>query len=166
MLSISYLGPDIGHAQALELEDHIVHYAEHKLVYAIAIVIVNSKGVIIKQRQISYTDVESSLVLAEGKAITALEFMKDTIEIRHTWDQRGLNPGEGEWVELGSGLSESDIANFRKAEPRFTNLAGGVLIRSEHNGAVVGAVGVVTDLSEFIDHDMASQRPRHFAVAA
>lgn len=158
-----YLGPDICRAAALELEDSILHHAECKGVLAIAIVIINSKGVIVSQHEITETD--SGLVLAAGKAMTALMVTKGTIEIRHTWNQLGLKPGQGEWVEFRK-LYPAEIADAKQVEPSFTDLAGGVLIKDHSGAAVVGAIGVVTDQGEMVDHDLASVRPRNFAIAA
>lgn len=158
-----YLGPDICRAAALELEDSILHHAECKGVLAITIVILNSKGVIVSQHETTKTS--SGLVLAAGMAATALMASKDTIEIRHTWNQQGLKPGEGEWVESRK-LYPSEVTDARQVEPSFTDLAGGVLIRDHSDAAVVGAIGVVTDQGEIVDHDLASVRPRGFAIAA
>lgn len=159
----SYLGPDICRAAALELEDTILHHAECKGVLAITIVILNSQGVVVSQYET--TETGSGLVLAAGKAMTTLMASKDTIEIRHTWNQQGFKPGEGGWVEFRK-LYPAEITDARQVEPSFTDLAGGVLIKDHHGAAVVGAIGVVTDQGEIVDHDLASVRPRGFAIAA
>jgi len=89
---------------------------------------------------------------AHAKAYTAVKFERDTVEFRF-W-----SPGDhGRKLDPG-GWSEYDLAQAMNLDPLFCAWAGGSLIRSPHDGSIMGAVGV-SNRDELQDHELAALRP-------
>lgn len=135
---------------ALELQDHLLETADNDGLADVAICIVDARGV-----QLCATlmdDAEPSTVqTARNKALTALSFERDTVLFHH--DEQ-----DGRWVEVDDKWSAGDLANAHAIHPDFVSWGGGVLVRSPHDGTVLGAIGV-SGRTELQDHELASARP-------
>jgi uncharacterized protein GlcG (DUF336 family) len=149
---------------ALEIQGHLLYAAENDGLKPVAICIVDIERRVLTSVAMDGTK-KPSIDTARDKAITALDFERDTVEFRHV---RGMG---NRWVpadEVASGeeklgWSEVDIMAAIKVNNVFVPWAGGVLIRSPHDNSILGAVGV-SNRKELEDHDLAFLRPSGWAA--
>lgn len=146
MRSLTLLSLD----DALEIQHHLLGIAKGDGLNPVAICIVDATGMQLTAVTMDGTK-PPSIKTAADKAYTAAMFARDTIEF--CLERRG-----GMWVPATDGWDQADLLNGMKINPRFVSWGGGVLVRSPHDGSILGAVGV-SNRTEQEDHDLASQRP-------
>lgn len=158
---MDYLGLEIRRGEAVVLQEHILRGAKAQGIETISIVILNSQGTVVCSTDDPDTEA------AGAKALSALAQCQDTILFQYTWNESITSPSERGWErDENPLLDDGDLTAIQeKIESKFTLASGGVLIKSEHGASVIGAVGVVTGQDEILDHELASLRPRNFAVA-
>jgi uncharacterized protein GlcG (DUF336 family) len=142
--------------EALDLQQHLLDTANGDGLKPVAICIVDTTGAQLTAVTMDGTKAPS-IQTAHDKAVTAVMFERDTIEF--------CNRNDGEmWVPAGDlGWSSLDIAAAAKVNAVFVPWGGGALIRSPHDGSILGAVGV-SNRTEEEDHDLASSRPSGWAA--
>lgn len=140
---------------ALEIQQHILKLAANDGLKPVAICIVDATGTQLCAVKMDGATTPS-IKTAHAKAVTAILFQHDTIEFCHT-------KPNGTWHPDPHGWDESDILAAMKVNPIFCHWAGGVLIRSPHDGSILGAVGV-SNRSELEDHELAWRRPAGWAA--
>ena len=137
--------------EALALQSYLLSVAHTDGLKPVAICIVDASGTQLTAVTMDGTKTPS-IKTAHDKAITAVAFERDTIEFCYVLD------GD-KWVPAGDqGWSATDIAAAAKINAVFVPWGGGVLIRSPHDGSILGAVGV-SNRTEEEDHELASLRP-------
>jgi uncharacterized protein GlcG (DUF336 family) len=142
---------------ALEIQDHLLYAAESDGLKPVAICIVDIERRVLTSIAMDGTK-KPSIDTARDKAITALEFERDTVQFRY---KRGEF---GQWVPAGNdGWSTVDIMAAVKINNVFVPWAGGALVLSPHDGSILGAVGV-SNRKELEDHELASSRPSGWAA--
>jgi len=114
-----------------------------------------------------------SIGYAFAKAVTAVEQRRDTVEFEHSKDSYGnwlteeqfKDPRRGVTLseEPYNGWSTGDILAAIKNNTIFLHWAGGVMIRSPHDDAILGAIGV-SGRRPLEDHKLASIRPSGWAA--
>jgi glc operon protein GlcG len=123
--------------EATELGRHVLGIADHDGL-KIAVCVVDARGWELFAARTDGAD-RGTWKTAHDKAVTAIEFQRDTIELQDGWDMK-------------------DAVNAAKINPTFTSWGGGVLIPSLHDGSVLGAIAV-SGLSAQEDHVLALRRP-------
>jgi uncharacterized protein GlcG (DUF336 family) len=146
-------------ADALEIQQHLLNAAQCDGLNPVAICIVDIERRVLTSVAMDGTK-KASIDTARDKAITALDFDRNTVEFCHVRgsDERWI---PAEWVESGEeklGWSLADILAASKINAVFVPWAGGALIRSAHDDSILGAVGV-SNRSELEDHNLAVKRP-------
>lgn len=137
------------------LMGHLLMVAFDDRLAPVSICIVDATGR--QLRALAMDGAEPSTVqTARNKALTALNFERDTILFHH--EER-----DGRWVKVDNKWSAGDLANAHAIHPDFVSWGGGVLVRSPHDGTVLGAVGV-SGRTELQDHELASARPSGWAA--
>lgn len=135
---------------ALKLQEFLMARAAADGRKPVAICIVDVRGVQLTAVTMDGTKMPS-IKTAHDKAVTAVRFERNTIEFCHV----ELN---GVWVPAEDGWTATDIAAAAKINDIFVPWGGGALIRSPHDGSILGAVGV-SNRTEQEDHILASARP-------
>jgi uncharacterized protein GlcG (DUF336 family) len=144
-------------AEAMELQNHLLDIANSDRLNPVAICIVDTTGMMLSAVTMDGTK-EPSIATAHNKAVTAVQFQCDTIELCHKLDDNSL------WVpDTEGGWTQMDIANAMNINPWFVSWGGGALVRSPHDDAILGAIGV-SNRTEVQDHELASQRPAGWAA--
>ena len=151
--------PTIGLAEAHEILHHILDVAYNDGLNPVAICVVDATGMQLSAATMDGTK-EPSIATAHAKAVTAIKFQRDTMTFCHAEDQGAWYPAS---TSNGEGWNLSDILAAMKINAVFSHWGGGVLIRSPHDNAILGAVGV-SNRTEEQDHNLAAKRPSSWAA--
>lgn len=157
----NYIGPEIGLDEAVKVRDHITNKSEWAGIEEITIVVLDSEGTVILSEG---PEVEA----ATAKALSALLQAQDTITFQHTWNESAWSTAGRGWIRSERPhLDEGDQAEIReRLEPNFSLEGGGTLLKDQSGAAVIGAVGVVTNRGEIVDHNLAALLYLDVSVAA
>lgn len=146
----------LGLSEAMQILDYLLERASGDGLKPVAICIVDTNGVQLCAATMDGTKTPS-IKTAHDKAVTAVNFERDTIGFCYFQD------ADGTWVPAedvagSNGWSQTDIAAAAKINNVFVPWGGGALILSPHDGSILGAVGV-SNRTEQEDHELASARP-------
>jgi uncharacterized protein GlcG (DUF336 family) len=145
----------LGLSEAMQILDFLLETATADGLKPVAICVVDASGVQLCAATMDGTK-SPSIKTAHDKAVTAVNFQRNTIEFCYVEQ-------DGTWVPAddvvgGDGWSQTDIAAAAKINDIFVPWGGGALILSPHDGSILGAVGV-SNRTEQEDHELASARP-------